>query len=335
MGRLIVSPFRGAHTPSTILKDVLFTAVRRFHTIVTTPQEQWIFASTDAVYEQTIKARDMSPESVELPNGGRAHWYGPRNASKILVFFHGGGYTLPCSSGHMKWIFDLTQTLQDVECSISSVILSYSLAPAAPYPTQLKQACGLLSYLISDLHHDPSTIILSGDSAGGNLALGVLSHLLHQHPSIDPIRIDKALQGAILISPWVDPSTTRPAFSTNYMSDIIAIPAIKRWVPNFLNGAAPDEYSFPSVNLSEEWFQGLPSIVERILIWGGGGEVLIDSIEELGQVLEKVHHKTTVMIQEGAAHEEMIIDAGLGYDGSTVDGTNLVEEFILRTGTFV
>src|SRR5258707_263246 len=88
---------------------------------------------------------------------------------------------------------------QRQKCSLSLPLLRYllplshpypqthigitDLAPTAPYPRQLQQAALLLTHALHTLHIPPQNIILTGDSAGANLVLSLLSHISHPHPS--------------------------------------------------------------------------------------------------------------------------------------------------------
>ena len=278
------------------------------------------------MYIQIAKERSFEPDTIELLEGGKGHWFGPRNAEKLILFFHGGGYGLPCSPGHFHWAFDLSKSLQDEEHSISMVLLSYSLAPGATYPTQMKQACELIRYLLDKEHRKPSDLLIGGDSAGGNLTLAVLSHLLYPHPSIAPIRLSEPLCAAILISPWVSFDTESRSFYDNSLKDIIATPALKRFSKNFLGSALGDAYNQP-VLAHSGWFDFLPDVVQSVLVYGGRQEILMDSIDEISKVLSKKHPRTVVLVQEDGAHEDMITDRLLGYDHKAV-GTTWIEDYI-------
>jgi acetyl esterase/lipase len=78
---------------------------------------------------------------------------------------------------------------------------------------------------------------LTGDSAGANLVLSLLSHINHPNPStvlsIPPIKLDEDLKGAVLISPWVDFDTSKDSFKRNQYKDCICIPAGRQWSVRF------------------------------------------------------------------------------------------------------
>jgi hypothetical protein len=58
-------------------------------------------------------------------------------------------------------------------------------------------------------------------------------------------------------------------------------------------------------------------VVDEVLIWGGANEVLIDGIEEFMRRFKKGYGgaggKVTTLVTDGAAHEDMILEAILGY----------------------
>ncbi|KAL9091653.1 MAG: hypothetical protein Q9165_004729 [Trypethelium subeluteriae] len=316
----------GASDSPSFYKDVTFAKLRTFHTLSNSSQEQWLFPSTDATYAQVAQERSFPRDSIDLPSGPRAHWIGPRHASKILIYFHGGGYGLPCSAGHLHWLVDVTHSLQSQGHSISSVLLAYSLAPGATYPTQLKQACALLRYLLDTEHRDPADLLVGGDSAGGNLALALLSHLLHPHPAVEPIAIATPLAAAVLISPWVSLSADWRSFDANVLKDVIGVPLVTRMAASFMGGAPPDAYNQP-VLAPEDWFEGSERVVRRIWVYGGRWEILMDSIEKVAGLLAEGHADVRVVVQEDGVHEDMITDRQLGYTHKA-KGTVWVEDFI-------
>jgi acetyl esterase/lipase len=84
----------------------------------------------------------------------------------------------------------------------------------------LMQAISTVHSLHNVLMISPQ-IITGGDSAGANLALGVISVLLHSLEGIQPLRITAPLAGILLISPWVSFSTESQSFVKNANRDVI------------------------------------------------------------------------------------------------------------------
>ena len=158
------------------------------------------------------------------------------------------------------------------------------------------------------------------------MALSLISHLLHPHSEAKKIDLSEPLAGAILISPWVKFATDDESVKRNQDSDMVTPAAAKRWSSLFLGSSSLDNYN-QAILADSAWFSGLDKVVKDILIWGGGGEVLIDSIEAIGKTLKEAYPKTELVVQPGAAHEDFIIDRLLGYTEKG-EGTKLIESWI-------
>lgn len=81
----------------------------------------------------------------------------------MLMLIIGGGYCVPADIGHLKFTASIAEK---AGAEMAVLLPTYDLAPQAPYPRQLKQAVGVLRYLITELGRKPESIILAGDSAG-------------------------------------------------------------------------------------------------------------------------------------------------------------------------
>lgn len=237
---------------------------------------------------------------------------------------------MPCGPGHQLWLDDLQKSLGD---DVSALLLAYDLAPESTYPTQLKQAVELLRHLVETEGRSPSDLVLGGDSAGGNLALGVLSHLAHPHPEIQPLSLPSKINAAMLISPWASLTQTHtPAFTTNAQRDMFDARTLNRWSAAFLGNPSPfagDFYSEP-VLASSDWWAGVADVVGEVLIWAGENEILKDGILAFAQKFEKGFGSkgglAHTIVTKGACHEEMIVERILGYKGDSGTGSQAVVE---------
>lgn len=167
---------------------------------------------------------------------------------------------------------------------LSIFVLTYTLTPHASYPTQLQQAVVCLRYILQT-GRSPANIYLGGDSAGGNLVLGVLSHISHPHAEIDelPVESEAAFGGAVLIAPWTDLRTEFPPLETAPLGDLITPDVAKKWATAYLNGRQRDYYTDAS-SAPPEWWHGLK--VKDVLILAGGNEILLPLIEDFTQKLK-------------------------------------------------
>ncbi|KAK4969218.1 hypothetical protein LTR28_001390 [Elasticomyces elasticus] len=109
---------------------------------------------------------------------------------------------------------------------------------------------------------------------------------------------------------------------------MINAPAAEKWSRAFIGDEELDEYNQPSM-AGDDWFAGLDNVVGDLLVWGGGGEVLIDSIDAMVQKLKRAFSKTEYVVEPHAAHEDFIIAVLLGYKDKQ-QGTVVIENWIAQ-----
>lgn len=138
-------------------------------------------AQARAAYEAGAGVLDVPPlalprtEVLSIPvrDGSRlaARLVAPQASGPlpVLLYFHGGGFTVGSSATHDSLCRQLAAL---ADCSVVSV--DYRLAPEARFPTAVEDAWDSLLWLRSsapELGLDPSALAVGGDSAGGTLAL--------------------------------------------------------------------------------------------------------------------------------------------------------------------
>ena len=293
-----------------------------------------VLPQTSEGYEKLASAKGFPVQTVEHPlTECRSHYIGSPEAKTVLLYFHGGGYVLPASDAHLEYLYRLVKdmnTAAEDEKSFCVLLLAYSLVPESSYPYALAQATDALNSLLEQDDRDAASIIVGGDSAGGNLALSLLSHLLHPHPSSTVPRVTalkSPLNGALIISPWVEFDTEkRRSFHDKLYSDVSSPSALASWAPGILRDSRSDEYIEP-VKAGPKWWIGLERAVDNVLIWGGGGEVLIDGIKVLMQDM-KIASASNVqtIIGQNMCHEEMVVNVMLGYGKGESD--SVVENWL-------
>ncbi|MCE7009395.1 alpha/beta hydrolase [Kibdelosporangium philippinense] len=112
-------------------------------------------AVRELTIDGTIPARLYQPD--ELPEG-----------SPLLVFFHGGGFTIGSITSH-----DNTCRFLAKHARVRVLSVGYRLAPEHPFPDGVDDAVAAFKYAhanAAELGADPAAIAVGGDSAGGNLA---------------------------------------------------------------------------------------------------------------------------------------------------------------------
>ena len=136
-------------------------------------------------------ADDVRVEAVDL-GGVPGEWSDVPGAedSRVLLFFHGGGYCSGSIVSHRRMV---TEAGRKAGCRTLAV--DYRLAPEHPFPAALEDALKAWRFL-REHGIAAGDIAVSGDSAGGGLTVALLENLR-----------DAAMElpgCAWLVSPWTD-----------------------------------------------------------------------------------------------------------------------------------
>ncbi|KAF9636726.1 putative alpha beta hydrolase fold protein [Lasiodiplodia theobromae] len=233
--------------PSSFARLMGYTALRTLVTHNTSRTEQALAPGTDDSYLAYCKRFNVQPVTETLKDGTNAYWVGSKGAEKVWIFFHGGGYSVPAAPEHFILLHSLIHDLNnnsattpgngDGKTQLAALVLHYDVAPFAAYPRQLSQAAQLLNHVLRSLRFAPSNVLIGGDSAGGNLTLALLSHVLHPHPEVPIVDLapdeagedggegsENRLRAAVLISPWVSFDTSTASYARNATRDMISGP---------------------------------------------------------------------------------------------------------------
>jgi len=131
-------------------------------------------------YEAGAGLLDIAPhkllrvEDLKIPTrdgaklGARLYAPASQGPLPVLLYFHGGGFTIGSVATHEPLCRHLAHLAQ---CAVLSV--DYRLAPDAKFPSAVEDAWDSLAWLrthATSLRLDPTRIALGGDSAGGTLA---------------------------------------------------------------------------------------------------------------------------------------------------------------------
>ncbi|KAJ4288129.1 hypothetical protein N0V90_012146 [Kalmusia sp. IMI 367209] len=297
--RALSYPFRSTRAPS-LRKDVLNTAIRTLLTHITVPQSRYLNASTTQRYLSFCKAQKRRPTTIEVPysNGKEkavAHWIGDPDADVVILYFHGGAYFQPATSGTFLYLQHTITTLQKEKKgrSVAALVMAYTLAPEAAFPTQMQEGAAVLRWLFDEKGRSAASVFLGGDSAGGCIALSLLSHLLHPRQDVEKVVLPGTLGGALLFSPSVAQRGNFDSFRRNAGVDMLPAVRIPDWGAMYLGKMeelqgsvetvfSTDAYSEPVI-AGEDWWLGLHQIVQNLLVMSGGDEVFADAISALGE----------------------------------------------------
>jgi epsilon-lactone hydrolase len=136
-------------------------------------------------------AEDIEFERVDI-DGVSGEWsIAPdSDASRVLLYFHGGGYCSGSILSHRRLVTEAGRAAK-----IRTLAIEYRLAPEHPFPAAFDDAFSAWRFLrtsgIAAGH-----IAVGGDSAGGGLTLGLINRLRDAGEPVPGC--------AWLISPWTD-----------------------------------------------------------------------------------------------------------------------------------
>jgi acetyl esterase len=110
----------------------------------------------------------------------------------VILYMHGGGFVVGCPE---DTDYITRRLCADNNCVVISV--DYPLAPETMFPGALNVCVEVLRAIVEQPmdNCDPARVFIAGDSAGGNLAVGV---------AMAAARVGRPVSGLILLAPWLD-----------------------------------------------------------------------------------------------------------------------------------
>ena len=183
-----------------------------------------------------------------------------------------------------------------------------------PFPAPPQDALTSYLYLVNDLKIPPKNIIVSGDSAGGNITIALLRYISEYGPEIDL----PAPCAAVLWSPWIDPSDTSCSFvydNPNYKTDFLSAP-LTRWGTSAYAGLPGVQIlSQPYISQKNRTFEC------AVPIWvnAGSAEVLCPDIVEWAQKMKEAGNDVQLDIEEHVPHDILAMGAVMGFDKEAVN----------------
>lgn len=245
----------------------LMSLIRRVHGLVENPDLEKHRQSQDTIGAVVGSSRSVSYQEFQL-DGMEAERVSVNRAhmkKQLLVHCHGGGY----STGSRIYARTLTTKLAE-STSMDVICFDYRLAPEYPYPAATEDAMRVWNHLMLQ-GYAARDIILTGDSAGGNLALSLTLRLKAEGRLLP--------RGLVLMSPWTDLTSSGPSFTTKAKVDpVLNRPYIDRMVAAYAPGR---ELTDPYISPLFGSFEGFPPTY----IQAGENEILLSDSQRLQQTL--------------------------------------------------
>lgn len=199
-----------------------------------------------------------------------------------LLHLHGGGFAMGSVRGSLGLAASLARAT-----GIRVISIDYRLAPEHPYPAALHDVTTAYRALV-EREGGAADIAVSGESAGGNLAIELL---------IAGKQTGLAMPAALLLlSPMTDLTATGNSYTSKAGADPnITIDAVRNRARDYLGATDPAD---PLVSPIYADLSGLPPL----LIQAGSHEVLLDDATRLATKAAADNVAVTLDITPGVPH---------------------------------
>ena len=125
--------------------------------------------------------------------------------SRVLMFFHGGGYCSGSIHSHRRLVTEAGRA-----AGMRTLAVAYRLAPEHPFPAAYEDALSAWQFLLNQ-DIAAAHIVIGGDSAGAGLTLGLIGRLRDARQELPAC--------AWLISPWADLTMSGSTFASKAAVD--------------------------------------------------------------------------------------------------------------------
>ena len=229
--------------------------------------------------------------------------------NRVVMQLHGGGYVMALDNGYRN-----LGVIQGVLADAQKIYLvDYRTAPENLYPAALEDTAKVYEKILSD-GIDPKNIIVTGDSAGGNLALALSLYLKEKN-----IPQPKCL---ILISPSATMENKFPSRKYNENRDLI----LGKDTPtnayldksNYANGLKLND---PRLSPVYADLKNLPPMLIQV----GGYELFLDECIELAKKAAADNVKVTLTVYPEMSHDFALLIPQLQ---ESVDSFREIRDFI-------
>jgi epsilon-lactone hydrolase len=238
-------------------------------------------------------AGDIKLEAVQF-GGLSAEWsIAPESdASRALLFFHGGGYCSGSILSHRRLVTEAGRA-----GAMRTLAVGYRLAPENPFPAALDDAMTAWQFLRGQ-GYAPQNVVVGGDSAGGGLTMALLTRLRDARSALPAC--------AWLISPWTDLTLSGATLATKDAIDPIIHKSYLRELADAYLPATMDRAD-PRVSSLYANLNGLPPLLIQV----GSAETLLADATRLAAVAGEADVAVTLEIWPHMIHAWPVWNAHL------------------------
>lgn len=214
----------------------------------------------------------------------RGEWQRPAKTTpnRTILYFHGGGY-----------FFGSPRLMSPISCWLADLAkapvfsLDYRLGPENKCPAAIDDAVAAFNWLVGQ-GVKADEIFVSGDSAGGGLALAMMQTLQERGMALPG--------GAVLFSPWTDLAARGASIDENdEKCAMFTADTIRRGGVHYAGDMPLDD---PRVSPLYGRFEGLP----RLFICASTDEVLRDDAIRTAEKAKASGVQVELQIEKGLVH---------------------------------
>jgi acetyl esterase/lipase len=229
-------------------------------------------------------ADDVKLEAVDV-SGLQGEWsiVPGSEPSRVLMFFHGGGYCSGSIVSHRRMVTEAGRA-----AGVRALAVAYRLAPEHPFPAAYDDALTAWRFLRNE-GIPAGRIAVGGDSAGAGLGVALIGRLRDAHEELPSC--------AWLVSPWTDLTMSGSTLATKAAVD----PLIHKEYLNELAEAylpAGMDRKDPRVSPLYANLRNFPPILIQV----GSDETLLDDATRLASAAGAVDVPVTLEIWPHMIH---------------------------------
>lgn len=236
------------------------------------------------------------PKNVEFKAlriaGIRAEEIKPQPETTQLIFhIHGGAFFLGSMNTHRAFMSEIALRTQ-----MQVLHLDYPLSPEQCFP-DVGEAIYDVYRMLLDQGVLPKDIIVSGDSCGANLALGLALRLRDEDPKLLP-------SGLMLMSPFLDLTLTSESVRYNQKHDaLLSVEVLETGMNHYVPKGM--DRSDPALSPIFADLKGLPPTLVQI----GSKEILLDDAARFEEKAKDAGVKVEYKLYTGMWHNFQMFSA--------------------------
>jgi monoterpene epsilon-lactone hydrolase len=251
--------------------DDKYAEIEKEHEAVNQAAEQQYRPTVEPRHLGDVPVLDIQPK-------------GWRDDGKILVYTHGGGYTLHSAKSTLLISAPLAH-----DTGLRVISVDYTVAPRGKWERVTDEVISVIQALLA-AGYALKNLAIFGEASGGGLAAGTVLKMRD---------LELGMPAAVVLwSPWADMTETGDTYVTLKAADAI-LSYERQLKPSAAAYAAPSEQKHPYVSpVYGDYAKGYPPT----LIQGSTKEIFLSNFIRLYQALDTAGQTVKLDLYEGLTH---------------------------------